>query len=194
MKICLLDLAFRSHANDGSAPIKSFLLCIVLKRAHRQNYSRVVHLSDPSCKPWTAQGTNPPGFFSSWIILPCFSASCVSPLGLESGEITDEALSHSLPASEESKPQYIRLNMDVTSFPYGWRSRLYQDPPDYLQIDFGSLRKVTRLSTMGGYGSFYYDRYVATYKLSHSKNGLTWVEYRENGEIKVSGLKFTSTV
>ena len=41
---------------------------------------------------------------------------------------------------------------------------------------------------MGGYGSDKADRYVATYKLSHSKDGLTWVEYRENGQIKVSGL------
>lgn len=111
-------------------------------------------------------------------------ASCVSPLGLESGEIPDEALSHSLPASHDSKAQYIRLNLPVTSFPFGWFSRPYEIPPDYLQIDFGSLRKVTRLSTMGGYGSDRSDRYVATYKLSHSKDGLTWVEYRENGQIK----------
>ena len=41
---------------------------------------------------------------------------------------------------------------------------------------------------MGGYGSDRSDRYVATYKLSHSKDGLTWVEYRENGLVKVSGL------
>lgn len=125
--------------------------------------------------------------------MPCFSASCISPLGLESGEITDEALSHSLPASDESKPQYIRLHMAVNVFPYGWYSRPYKTPSDYLQLDFASLRKVTRLSTMGGYGLFS-DRYVATYRLSHSKNGLTWVEYRENGEIKVNGLKFNSTV
>lgn len=112
-----------------------------------------------------------------------FSASCVSPLGLESGEIPDEALSHSLPANHASKPRYIRLNLIVTHFPYGWYSRHVQNPADYLQIDFGSLRKVTRLSSMGGQGV---DFYVATYKLSHSKDGLTWIEYRENGQIKVS--------
>ena len=121
-------------------------------------------------------------------VFSCFSASCISPLGLESGEIPDEALSHSLPASDPSKAQYIRLNGAVTVFPFGWQSRLYQTPPDYLQIDFGSLRKVTRLSTMGGYDSDRYKCYVATYKLSHSKDGLTWVEYRENGQIKVRVL------
>ena len=47
---------------------------------------------------------------------------------------------------------------------------------------------------MGGYGSADSDRFVATYKLSHSKDGLTWVEYRENGQIKVSGLNLISPV
>lgn len=117
-----------------------------------------------------------------------FSANCISPLGLESGEITDEALSHSLPVWDQSKPQYIRLNSVVSNFPYGWYSRLGQNPPDYLQIDFGTLRKVTRLSTMGGYGLFS-QYYVAMYSLAYSKSGLTWVEYRENGQVKVSGLK-----
>lgn len=118
----------------------------------------------------------------------------MSPLGLESGEIPDEALSHSLPADHASKPQYIRPNVVVKSFPYGWYSRLYETPSDYLQIDFGSLRKVTRLSTMGGYDSGRSDRKVATYRLSHSKDGLSWVEYRENGQIKVSGLNLFSPV
>ena len=170
-------------------PKFSFVCC--LKKAHRQNYSRVVHLRDSFGKPRTAQGTNPP-----WSILSCFSASCVSPLGLESGEIPDEALSHSIPADDasNSKPRYIRPNVIVRHFPFGWYSRPYQNPPDYLQIDFGSLRKVTRLSTMGGYGSNFVDRYVATYKLSHSKDGLTWVEYRENGQIKVSGWNLFAPV
>ena len=47
---------------------------------------------------------------------------------------------------------------------------------------------------MGGYDSHRYDRYVATYKLLHSKDGLTWVEYRENGQIKVSDLNLISPV
>ena len=151
----------------------------------------MANVSGWSCKPQTAHGDNPPWFFSPRSILHCFSVSCVSPLGLESGEIPDEALSHSLPANHASKPRYIRPSVIVTNFPYGWFSRPVQNPPDYLQIDFGSLRKVTRLSSMGGHGI---DFYVATYKLSHSKDGLTWIEYRENGQIKVSGLIHFSPV
>ena len=60
---------------------------------------------------------------------------CISPLGLESGEIKDEALSHSLPSGDLSKPSFIRLNGDVPGgFPFGWRPRSAQTPPDYLQV------------------------------------------------------------
>ena len=116
------------------------------------------------------------------IAFPFSSASCISPLGLESGEITDAALTHSLPDSHLSKPQFIRLNEDVNDYPFGWLSRSGEVPPDYLQIDFGSLRRVTRMSTMGGTLSFYF---VKSYKLEYSLDGMTWVNYREKGQVKV---------
>jgi len=113
--------------------------------------------------------------------IPGSPANCISPLGLESGDIKDEALSDSLPPGE-SKPQFIRLNMVVPDFPFGWNARFAKVPPDYLQIDFGSLRKIARVATMGAYSisSFY----VKTYKLEYSNNGLTWKQYRENGQVK----------
>ena len=37
---------------------------------------------------------------------------------------------------------------------------------------------------MGGYGSFS-KYYVATYRLAYSNNGLTWMDYTENGKVKV---------
>ena len=63
-----------------------------------------------------------------------FLAICISPMGLESGEIKDEALSHSLPSSHLSKPSFIRLNGFVRSYPFGWQARIAQTPPDYLQV------------------------------------------------------------
>ncbi|XP_068755299.1 uncharacterized protein [Montipora capricornis] len=114
--------------------------------------------------------------------IPGSPAICISPLGLESGEIKDEALS--IPDSSvqaHSEPKHIRLNMVIRNYPFGWQARVGQTPPDYLQIDFGSLRKVTRISTMGGYFSFFF---VTSFELEYSNNGLTWVRYRENGQVK----------
>lgn len=115
--------------------------------------------------------------------IPGSPANCISPLGLESGEITDAALTHSIPSdhSSNSKPEYIRLHKDVIGFPYGWYARPSQVPSDYLQIDFGSLRRVTRMSTMGGTLAVFF---VNKYQLKYSSDGMTWVDYRENGEIK----------
>ena len=53
-----------------------------------------------------------------------------------------------------------------------------------LQIDFGSLRKVTRIATMGAFRVT--SLFVTTFKLEYSRNGLTWEKYRENGQVKVS--------
>lgn len=114
--------------------------------------------------------------------IPGSPAICISPLGLESGEIKDEALSHSLPSSHMSKPSFIRLHGLVLQYPFGWQARIAQTPPDYLQIDFGSLRKVTRIATMGAYRVA--SLFVTTFKLEYSRNGLTWEKYTENGQVK----------
>ena len=56
--------------------------------------------------------------------------NCISPLGLESGKIKDEALSQRL-SSYTSQPINIRLNKKVTWYPYGW---LAEKGPDWLQV------------------------------------------------------------
>ena len=59
----------------------------------------------------------------------------------------------------------------------------------FLQIDFGSLRKVTRIATMGAY--IVTSLFVTTFKLEYSRNGLTWEKYTENGQVKVSTVSQT---
>lgn len=59
--------------------------------------------------------------------------NCIRPLGLESGFIPDEALSHSVDtANTKSNPTDIRLNKDVGEFPNGWQAALGE--LDYLQV------------------------------------------------------------
>lgn len=59
--------------------------------------------------------------------------NCIHPLGLESGFIPDEALSHSVDtANTKSNPTDIRLNKDVGEFPNGWQAALRE--LDYLQV------------------------------------------------------------
>ena len=58
------------------------------------------------------------------------------------------------------------------------------------QIDFGSLKKITRVATVGGYTEDEREAYnfISKFKLEYSNdsNSVTWEKYRENEEIKVS--------
>ena len=58
---------------------------------------------------------------------------------------------------------------------------VYDNHSLYLpQVDFGSLRKVTRVATQGS-GSFF----VKNFQLKYSNNSIEWLDYRESGIIKV---------
>ncbi|XP_031552764.1 lactadherin-like [Actinia tenebrosa] len=111
--------------------------------------------------------------------------NCISPLGMESGEITDEALSDrraSVDPSHGIQPKNARLNAKITKFPNGWESTI---ETEYLQVDFGSLRRVTKVATQGAYTTESYTLFfVSTYKLSYSKNKIDWTEYAESGSVK----------
>ncbi|EDO44680.1 predicted protein [Nematostella vectensis] len=112
---------------------------------------------------------------------------CISPLGMESGQIPDEALTTSVPNDYQggvSKAANGRLNKVVTSYPNGWAARM-QASNDYLQIDFGSLRKVTRVAIQGAYsGSRDVRFFTKAYTLSSSRTGLAWTGYTEDGTLK----------
>ena len=61
-----------------------------------------------------------PGWLNYMIVnIVIFTANCFSALGLDSGEIKDEALTQSF-SSGSVKPHFIRLNADVNDYPFGW--------------------------------------------------------------------------
>lgn len=70
---------------------------------------------------------------TSEIFVLSVSVNCIYPLGLESGYIPDEALSHSVDTTKtSSNPSDIRLNKVPGRFPNGWRATMGQ--LDYLQV------------------------------------------------------------
>lgn len=54
-----------------------------------------------------------------------------------------------------------------------------------LQVDFGSLRRVTRVATQGSSGTVF-PFYVKSFQFKYSNNSLEWTEYSENGIAKVN--------
>ena len=69
------------------------------------------------------------------VIIVIFTANCFSALGLDSGEIKDEALTQSFPSDDPAfnvKPIFIRLNADVIGYPFGLQPKTQS--VDYVQV------------------------------------------------------------
>ena len=49
----------------------------------------------------------------------------------------------------------------------------------YFQVDFGKIANVKSIATQGR-NSAYHFQWVKSYQLSYSKNGNTWLQYRED--------------
>lgn len=72
--------------------------------------------------------------FKSYITNFFFTENCIYPLGLESGDIPDEALTHSVDTTlTVSDPSGIRLNQNPGGFPNGWQAAM--GTLDYIQVE-----------------------------------------------------------
>eukprot|EP00794_Sanderia_malayensis_P000312 gene312-942_t len=100
--------------------------------------------------------------------------NCLNPLGMESGRIPDEALSQSTPDSSGSfDPANARLNKIVSQYPNGWAPYDYTKK-EWIQIDLGSVHKITRTAIQGAYSESTPQFFVKSYKLQYSNNSVTW--------------------
>lgn len=94
---------------------------------------------------------------------------------MEAHELWDGDITASNHLSENN-PYKARLNNNG-----GWR--VYNDfsKDHFIQVKLGDGDlTLTGVATQGIYGYL-----VTTYTLSYSMDGIDWVEYRENGEVKV---------
>ena len=81
--------------------------------------------------------------FKSYITNFFHTENCIYPLGLESGEITDEALTDSVDTTlTVSDPSGIRLNKNPGGFPNGWQAAT--GTLDYIQVE-NILSKLSNL-------------------------------------------------
>ncbi|KAL9976334.1 hypothetical protein ACROYT_G013624, partial [Oculina patagonica] len=108
---------------------------------------------------------------------------CKEPLGIENGGITDGQMTASSewdPNQGKHGPSRGRLHSQETANTVGgWVSGI-NDAYQWLQIDLGHRNtRVTRVATQGRNA---YDQWVATFKLQHSNDGVTFKYYREQGQ------------
>ena len=102
---------------------------------------------------------------------------------MESGHLSDSALSASTYHSANHIPQLSRLNkLSVGGKAGAWCTRT-NNGNEWLQVYFGRETTVTKVATQGRYDG---NQWVMSYSLSYSVDGSHWAWYRlSNGQIKV---------
>uniref|UniRef100_A0A8D0E4X3 Neuropilin n=1 Tax=Salvator merianae TaxID=96440 RepID=A0A8D0E4X3_SALMN len=107
---------------------------------------------------------------------------CNSPLGMESGRISNEQITASSTYSDGRwTPQQSRLNSDDN----GWTPNVDSNK-EFLQVDLRFLTVLTAIATQGAISRETQNGYyVRSYKLEVSTNGEDWMIYRHGKNHKV---------
>ena len=92
------------------------------------------------------------------------------------GSISDTQITASSQLDDNHSASQARLHFQADGDKVGGWSALTNDHNQWLQVDFGSYTKVTRLATQGMNGS---DQWVTRYMLQYSDDGITFHLYKE---------------
>ncbi|CAL1594873.1 unnamed protein product [Knipowitschia caucasica] len=121
-------------------------------------------------------------------LIGCELRGCSEPLGLQSRLISDAQFSASSTFrtwgldSFTWRPEYARL--DKQGKTNAW-SPATSDQNQWIQVDLGSLKKVTGIITQGA-KDFGHIHFVTAFKLAHSDNGEDWtIVKNKKGQDKV---------
>ncbi|KAL9959225.1 hypothetical protein ACROYT_G036322 [Oculina patagonica] len=102
---------------------------------------------------------------------------CMSPLGMKSREIPDEAITATTVLSQFHGPERARLDTVIEgSYTGGWVS-FYINLGQWIQVDLGNITKITAVATQGHHDLFHW---VTEYYLSYSVNGGPFLSYNDN--------------
>nr|AAR89616.1 neuropilin 1b [Danio rerio] len=100
---------------------------------------------------------------------------CMYPLGMESGEITEDRIA----ASSQYNPSWSRLRSRLNYLENGWTPS-EDSSREWIQVDLGFLRYVTAIGTQGAISKETKKAYfVRTYRISVSSNGEDWITLKD---------------
>ena len=103
---------------------------------------------------------------------------CTAALGIALGTITDAQITASSKLDKTHSAAQARLHSKAVGSKYGAWSAHENDHHQWLQIDFESSTKITRLATQGRNG---FNEWVTKYNLSYSDDGVYFHSYKMVG-------------
>ena len=172
----------KKHANyaNSASFIKSPNIILVLPNCAK-NYASTI--DEGLLKRWWGKHV------LIYVMRICWSSAqppgppCKQPLGMESKKIPDDRISASSEWNANHGPSNARLNFQPAGGKTGAWSAKTNDVNQWLQVDFGDTKKVTAILTQGRQEL---DQWVKTYTVSYSQDGSTFIDYKQNGQKKVS--------
>ncbi|XP_073711368.1 coagulation factor V [Misgurnus anguillicaudatus] len=110
----------------------------------------------------------------------CELDGCSVPLGMQSGDITDNQITASTVAfnwyTKHWHPWYARLNKQGTT--NAWQAK-NNDMQQWIQVEFPIAKKITGIITQGA-KSLYTEMFVTTFALEYSDDGKKWMKYTDD--------------
>lgn len=106
------------------------------------------------------------------------------PLGMENGNIPNDAIQASTELDDHHSASRARLNAEPDGEKMGAWVPQESDESQWLLVDLGKVAEITKVSTQGGgEGS---EQRVVSFVLAFSKDQENFQDYQENGDVKVS--------
>ncbi|KAJ8925152.1 hypothetical protein NQ315_001337 [Exocentrus adspersus] len=134
---------------------------------------------------------------SSFILCIFVAASCVSPLGMESGRIKDSAITASSAYDSASVgPHHGRLRNDKNGGAWCPRHMVSRDAKEHLEINLEEVHVVTGSRTQGRFGNGQGQEYAEEYMLEYWRPGLDrWTRWKNrSGKELLPGNTNTFTI
>ena len=108
---------------------------------------------------------------------------CLEALGMQNKEIPDTAITASTEDDSETKAYYGRLHFLRGRWRAGGWVAQSKDKDQFLQVNFGGWRKVTRVVIQGREDE---DQWVKKFSLSYGYDSVFFQDYTEDEVKKVS--------
>ncbi|KAK2560505.1 Thioredoxin domain-containing protein 3-like protein [Acropora cervicornis] len=105
------------------------------------------------------------------------------PLGMENGNIPDDAIKASTELDDQHSASRARLNAKPDGEKMGAWVPLESDENQWLQVDLGKVAEITKVSTQGGGEES--EQRVVSFVLAFSEDQENFLDYQENGDVKV---------
>jgi len=105
------------------------------------------------------------------------------PLGMENGNIPDDAIKASTELDDQHSASRARLNAKPDGEKMGAWVPLESDENQWLQVDLGKVAEITKVSTQGGGEES--EQSVVSFVLAFSEDQENFLDYQENGDVKV---------